>query len=173
MRNRRYSKAPILVPIGNSQETLEKRFNRSKVKWQLGGLLRPSQPVGDVFVRVEAWFERLKEAPHLRPRFWILPGELTIDGVEKRVMLSAYREWGDKVLVPVGMNYGVYIKQSLIEALGGSEIVSRMIALGGIQMVLEAGQQLDGVGDVLDTALADLEATVDEEWVQWNKNDDT
>ena len=126
---------------------INSRFSEIVVRQQLIGLLKEEAlvdvPLETYFSSVKTWFDALPGKPDDKPRYKDdIPASLFWDDKPKRILLSKYKEYQGQDFIAIGMNYGVLIGKTLVSALGGHEIVCRIIAIRGLEGVLSASYEL-------------------------------
>ena len=79
-----------------------------------------------------------------KPRFKDdLPSNMFWDNNPKRILLSKYKDHKGQDFIAIGMNYGVLVGKTIVQALGGHDIVCRIIATGGLIGLWDAVQALE------------------------------
>ena len=121
------------------------RFSELIVRAQLIGLLKDEykDQANMLHTSIKAWFEGLPMAVNDKPRFKDdLPSNMFWDNNPKRILLSKYKDHKGQDFIAIGMNYGVLVGKTIVQALGGHDIVCRIIATGGLIGLWDAVQAL-------------------------------
>lgn len=130
-------------------QNINSRFSEVIVASQIKGLFKDecfgegATSVNMYMESTKNWFDAIPGKAEAKPRYKDdAPASMFWDDKPKRILLSKYKEHLGQDFFAIGMNYGVLIGKSIVARLGGHDIVSRILAVQGLQGVWSVVQTI-------------------------------